>query len=363
MLATWVHDLNPYLVRFGSSSYGIRWYGLAYLLGFVAGYYIVTWLTKPSAGRQLRMPTDRVPDLALAVCIFGVLIGGRLGYCLFYPQGHSLLGFTSEFPYWGVFKVWEGGMAAHGGVAFTILTIIFWSRKNKFSVINVGDAVCMVVPLGLMFGRIANFINGELYGRVLAAPDQPAPWFAVKFPTEIVNGSNNAADPRVDQALVDNVIAAVNSHIRHVDSLKPGIDLNSLTRNSDLIELIRKGDTFARDQIATILPARHPSQLYEALLEGLLLFLIVWFVGRRWRKDGIASGAFLTFYPVFRIICESFRVGDDPWDWLKWTHLSAGVLLSIPMFVIGVSFWIYFMRKPPVAHAPPAEEPVPAAPA
>ena len=363
MLAAWVHDLNPYAIRFGHSVYGIRWYGLAYLLGFLAGYWIVTWLTKPSAGRQLRMPTDRVADLALAVCIFGVLIGGRLGYCLFYPQGHVLLGFTSEFPYWGVFKVWEGGMAAHGGVVFTILTIIFWSKKNKFSVINVGDAVCMVVPLGLLFGRIANFVNGELFGRIVAQPGEAAPWWAVKFPTEIVNGSNNAADPRVSQEAIFGVIDTVNRHISQANPMAVDIDITKPGANSQLLELIRSGDQFAREQLATILPARHPSQLYEALLEGLLLFLIVWFVGRKWRKDGMAGGAFLTFYPIMRIAGEHFRVGDDPSKGFQWAQqwgVSQGVLLSIPMFLVGLSFWIYWARKPAVVHPDPAQ---PAAPA
>ena len=174
-LAYYLHDLNP--VIFSWWYITPRWYGLSYLMGFLGAYLLLVKLQRDG---MLRLPREKVADLVLNCCIFGVLIGGRFGYCLFYDlpnalkEGHTpLLWFTSQFPYWGFLRVWEGGMSAHGGVLFTILTLLWFSRhyrKTGASFVNIGDAACMVVPVGLCFGRIANFINGELYGHVTASP-------------------------------------------------------------------------------------------------------------------------------------------------------------------------------------------------
>lgn len=352
MLGYYLHDLSPFVLEFGRSNgqgWGIRWYGVSYLLGFVAAY-VLLW--KLARDKILRIPPERVPDLVLNACIWGVLVGGRLGHVFFYEP--SLLWNVSEgAPWWGVLKVWHGGMSAHGGIIGVILTLIIFARRNRYSVLNLGDAACMVVPLGLMFGRIANFINGELYG-----DKANLPW-AVQFPTEITAPTNDQPDAGVVQRLPE----AMGAIQQHIDTVMAGLRLGDKpVHEYDLTTLVQSPQAFlgkgvpastaqevrqfVEQQLATVLPARHPSQLYEALLEGVLLFLICWMMGRLWRKDGMAAGAFLTFYPVMRIIGEQFRVGDAPPGWLAWTHQSQGVLLSLVMLGAGLTFWILWMRRP-----------------
>lgn len=359
MLAYYLHDLSPFVVKIPWLNLPIRWYGVSYLAGFFAAYFLLIFLARRG---MLRIPVERVPDLVLNGCIWGVLLGGRMGHVLFYGP-EALWDFSYSFPFWGVLKVWQGGMSAHGGVIGVILTLIIWCRKNKFSIINVGDAACMVVPLGLLFGRIANFINGELYGAKSAVA------WAVRFPTELAAPTNGklakvVADKLPGLSDGDKLRHLTDQVQRYADQVIDPIRLArwEIHGPSDLVRLIQspadvlpKGtpqdivvtlQTFVREQFEIILPTRHPSQLYEAALEGLALFAICWLLGRYWKKDGMASGAFLTFYPVMRIICEQYRIGSEPYEWLLWTHLSQGVILSLVMFVPGFIYWVYRMRQP-----------------
>jgi phosphatidylglycerol---prolipoprotein diacylglyceryl transferase len=363
MLAYYMHNLNPKI--FEIWGYGPRWYGFAYLLGFVFAYFLVMRLARQGL---LKVPVEKVPDMVILFCICGVLLGGRLGYVLFYDP-HLLIDFSDSFPWWGVLRVNQGGMSAHGGVVGVVLAICWYAWRNKYSAINIGDASCMVVPIGLFFGRIANFINGELYGHITKVA------WAVQFPTELRIPPSAQGEPTVDPLKVDNVIvqvlqdAAARSQLFHDHPGDSGLREavgqmlkqpphaqremleNAPALRGDaidtIINMVQHGNHQAAELLRNVLPARHPSQLYEALLEGVLLFVICWTVGQLWRKKGMASGAFLTFYPVMRIIGEQFRVGDTPADYLHIGHpISLGVLYSIPMFLFGLGFWIYFMTRP-----------------
>jgi phosphatidylglycerol:prolipoprotein diacylglycerol transferase len=364
MLATlgyYVHNLNPVIFHFGPVT--PRWYGFAYLMGFLAAYLLIQKLSRDG---MLRLSPERVPDMVLNGCIFGVLIGGRVGYILFYDLPISLSehrtpllwSFTDSFPYWGLLRVNEGGMSAHGGIIFTIVTlIVFVWRTNKanqafhappgfpvtpdspstpaprkLSIVNIGDAACMVVPIGLFFGRIANFINGELYGH----PSTVA--WAVKFPSEIYAPTNGEMLPSVRAALpsVFQKFYGVVADWANPDTFDQYY--------TTLCHQLQARNPAAIQAVAEILPPRHPSQLYEALLEGVLLFTICWTIGRLWRKDGMASGAFLTFYPVMRIIGEQFRVGDTPAH-IFGMEISKGVLYSLVMLIPALCYWIYWIKK------------------
>jgi phosphatidylglycerol:prolipoprotein diacylglycerol transferase len=348
VLAYYVHNLDPVIFNLGPVT--PRWYGFSYLMGFLGAYLLIMKLQRDG---MLRLPKDRVPDLVLNCCIFGVLIGGRLGYCLFYD--HRLLGFARDttgaiaFPYWGVLKVWDGGMSAHGGILFTVLTLLWFAwkyRKQGATIANIGDAACMVVPVGLCFGRIANFINGELYGHFSTVP------WAVKFPSEIYAPTNGAIDPTLESKLPQ----------AFAKLFPPGSWLTPSGFEECLRSLsaqLRMHSQHAVDAVAPILQPRHPSQLYESLLEGVLLFAIVWTVGRLWRKDGMAGGAFLTFYPIMRIIGEQFRVGDTPKQYFGIT-LSLGVLYSLPLVLIGLAWWGYWIwRDRRVPWVPVKDDPAP----
>jgi phosphatidylglycerol:prolipoprotein diacylglycerol transferase len=259
------------------------------------------------------------PTAKILALISGVFLAGTAGYLLafFMAQRAGM----------------ELGDALSVGVGGAMLLAIGWMTfygwKNAIPAINMGDAACMVVPIGLFFGRCANFINGELYGHPTTLP------WAVKFPSEIYAPTNGTIDPQVLSKL--NPILNVPLDLIHGDDLKAQA-LDALSKK------LMNHDPAAVQSVADILLPRHPSQLYEALLEGLLLFIICWTIGRLWRKDGMASGAFLTFYPIMRIIGEQFRVGDTPIHILG-KDISKGIIYSIPMALAGAIYWGYWIQK------------------
>lgn len=260
-LAFWVHNLDPFLIKF-SENFGIRYYGLAYLAGFLAAAGLLLWYH-----RRGRSPfgLNAVTDLITAIVI-GVLLGGRLGYFLLYQLD------TFRADPLGILRVWEGGMASHGGFVGVVLALWWWSRRHQVSLLQVGDLIVTTAPVGLLFGRIANFINGELVGKITQVP------WAVLFP-------HNEID-------------------RHLQRPFP----------------------------------RHPSQLYQAALEGaLLLAYMQW---RFWRSPaarenpGQLSGEFFIGYAIVRMIGELFREPDAPLLF----GLSRGTFYSF--FLIGAGVYL-----------------------
>ena len=168
-LAYFVHDLSPYLIHFGGV-FGLRWYGIAYLAGFAVG--ILLYRRLATLGYSDLRPSQ-VTDFITMGALIGVLLGGRLGYMLFYDWDHFIHDPLIFF------RVWEGGMASHGGIVALTLFTFWYARRHHLSWRNLGDNLVVVAPVGLFFGRCANFINGELYGRIAHV------WWAVQFPKEI----------------------------------------------------------------------------------------------------------------------------------------------------------------------------------
>jgi len=285
----WIHDLDPVIVHlFGPIA--IRWYGLAYLAGIVAGW----WLVRRWARRGLIPMSDQAAADMVLYLGLGMIIGGRLGYCLFYDQ--SLL-----WPPWQVLMVWNGGMASHGGIVGFFVGGWLFARRYRIPIWVLGDGVATVIPIGIVFGRLANFINGELWGRA-----SDVPW-AVKF-ADAIPGGVPAAIERWSPAWYEFVA-------RHAEP-------------------------------------RHPYQLYAVVLEGLLPLLIsLAFLGRH-RRPGLNVGIILTVYAVGRFIGEFFREPDrifqgdgDAGFVLAW--LSMGQLLTLPVFAFGCWFLYNALRKPP----------------
>ncbi len=271
----WVHNLSPFLGPHWGNI-GIRYYGLTYVLGFLAAGWLLQRYAR--AGRSL-LPAEKVPDLIIAN-VAGVMLGGRIGsFVLYHPEQliHDPLSF---------FRVWEGGMASHGGFVGVTLALWWFSRAEKIPFLHLGDLITSAAPAGLFFVRIANFINGELWGKPTRVP------WAVIFP--------KSAPP----------------------------------------------DT----PVHLILP-RHPSQLYEAGLEGLVLFaLMQW---RFWRTDivrtrpGRLSGEFLVAYAILRMIGEVFREPDD--DVTLILGLSRGTFYSIFVVIAGLALILSARRANPAA--------------
>jgi phosphatidylglycerol---prolipoprotein diacylglyceryl transferase len=275
----WVHDLSPFAIRF-TDSIGIRWYGLAYIAGLVcAGLLVRRWI------KQGRVPM-RLAELQDFVVVGGIamVVGGRLGYCLFYAW--DLL--VADPLY--IFKLWEGGMASHGGIVGLFAGAWWFAWRRKRSLLVLCDAVCASAPIGVIFGRVANFVNGELWGRPTRVP------WAVIFP-----GSEDGVP-------------------------------------------------------------RHPSQLYAAVLEGLVPLLIILPIHARHRRPGLTMGALLLLYGIGRFADEFFREPDRGAP-IFFGWMSEGQLLTLPLLVIGAVLMVWAGSRPsrPEAYSvPPPLRPDPA---
>ena len=310
MLAYYVHDLSPFLIRFGGGV-GLRWYGLAYLAGFLVGILLYRRLAQRGYSD---MPPSQVPDFITMGALFGVLLGGRLGYLLFYDSArflHDPLIF---------FRVWEGGMASHGGIIGLTLYTLWYARRHGLSFLNLADNLVVVGPVGLFFGRCANFINGELYGRVTTA------FWAVQFPKEI-----HAYDPERMGPLLEKT-SRLDPSFCTPDAVVEGVSLSMPLR----------------ELLAAEIAPRYPSQLVEAVLEGGVLFALLWILRTRVRlPDGVLCGVFFIAYAVLRVIGECFREPDAPMT----AGLTRGQFLSLFMILAGFLFLLSSRlnpRYPPV---------------
>ncbi len=313
MFATYVHDLNPIALPI-SGSLALRWYGLAYLAGFVAGFLLLRNLAR--RGLWV-MPPDKVGDFIAGCALFGVFLGGRLGYIFFYHLPKVGWGELAKDPLL-VLRVWEGGMASHGGILGLAIFTWAYAKRQNVSWAKLADGLSVVGPLGLFFGRAANFINGELYGRITTG----VPW-AMKFPLSLAQESEETqamawqACMRVDPTLAD---------------------ANSL---DTLIAAARENPELSKT-LGEFLPARHPSQIYEGLLEGLLLFVILWLVRVRFPKApaGLITGLFFALYAVARIFSEHFREPDAAMV----GFLTKGQFFSFFMFLFAAAFFAHAWR-------------------
>ncbi|PFH28477.1 prolipoprotein diacylglyceryl transferase [Burkholderia sp. JKS000303] len=284
-------NLDPVAIHLGPLA--VRWYGLMYLVGFIAAIVV---------GRiRLKLPhvaaqgwTAKDIDDMMFYGVLGTVLGGRLGYVLFYKAD-----FYFAHPL-DIFKVWEGGMSFHGGfLGVTLAMVLFaWQRKRHW--LQVTDFVAPMVPTGLAAGRLGNFINGELWGRVT---DPQAPW-AMMFPGAM----------RDDAAW--------------------------LPKHPALVEKWHLADVFMQYQM---LP-RHPSQLYEIALEGITLFFVLFFFSRKPRPMGAVSALFLIGYGLARFTVEFAREPDDFLGLLA-LGLSMGQWLSLPMIIAGIALMVWAYRR------------------
>ena len=294
-------EFDPVLIHLGPLP--IRWYALAYVAGIVLGWWYAGVLIKKNSLWSPRRPpigAIQLDDLILWITL-GIILGGRLGYALFYKPAMYLQLFTGDS--WGerleLFQLWTGGMSFHGGFLGCTLAVILYSWRQKLNTLSIGDMALSTAPIGLFFGRVANFINGELWGR-----ETTVPW-AIRF---------------------------CNARIEQMYGVCPAGDV-----------------------------PRHPSQLYEAGLEGLLLFgilaLAVWKF-RLLSKPGYVTGLFLGGYGVIRASLENVRQPDVGFDHLPF-GLTMGMILSIPMVLVGA--WLIWRawNTPPVVEEPEPGEPEP----
>lgn len=333
----YVHDLNPFAIQF-SQDFGVRWYGLSYMMGFICAYFLIRWLSiRQRAGLTPAMVGDFVTYVAI-----GTLVGGRLGYVIFYAPD-LLLKFKGDFPFWGVFAVNEGGMASHGGMIGIVIACLFFARRFGVNSLYLLDLVSVTGPIGVFFGRIANFINGELVGRP-APPDFP---FSVKFPQDIYNWPNTDFAKLSDLGdVVDKMGISKEQWLSLLEKYK----FDALARSqvfealNKIVAQIQSGNATIRDALAPYLVARYPSQLFAALGEGLLLFLILFFLWRKGRKPGFIAASFIVLYAIVRISDEYFRMPDVQIGF-QWLGLTRGQWLSIVMLVLGFAMMFIWTRS------------------
>jgi phosphatidylglycerol:prolipoprotein diacylglycerol transferase len=329
-LAAILHRLDPYAIGpFGG--FGIRWYGLAYAAGFLAGFLLVRSLAR--RGRTLLEPA-RVGDL-IGAAIVGTIAGGRLGYCIFYSP-ELLTEFSGSFPFWGALAIHKGGMASHGGLIGMVLACVWCSRKLGVPAPHLFDLIALAAPIGIFFGRLANFVNGELLGRPASAA---LPW-AVKFPQEIASWADPAhprhellSGPELHEAAA---LAASGSQLPVPHAPLQPDDLQRI------IAAVPANDEVART-IEPLLTPRHPSQLYEALLEGAVLFLALAWIWRKPQKPGVVAGWCLVIYAAVRIIGEQFRMPDEHIGF-QWLGLTRGQWLSLGTLGLGLLLLAWSMR-------------------
>ena len=314
MFATYVHNLNPVILRI-TDAIQLRWYGLAYLLGFVGGFLLLRNLARR---RLWVLAPEKTADFIAAAALFGVFLGGRLGHVLFYQLPETGWQRLIDDPLM-VLRVWEGGMASHGGILGLVIFTWFYAKKHKVTWTGLGDGLCVVAPVGLFCGRVANFINGELYGRVA----EGVSW-AVKFPLSLAEERREVQDAAW-QACTE---------------IEPG--LTNATSLDQLIAVARENPEVSA-KLGEFLTARHPSQIYAALLEGAALFAILWWVRTRFPKapDGLLTGLFFLFYAVFRIFDEQFREPDAALV----GPLTKGQFLSLFMFLFAGAFLLHAWRR------------------
>lgn len=312
-LAYYVHDLSPFLFQYGG--FGLRWYGLSYLAGFVVGILLYRRLAREGYSD---LHPDQVTDFIAMGALVGVLLGGRLGYMLFYDPARL---FHDPMVF---FRVWEGGMASHGGIIGMTLYTLWYALRHHLSFRNLGDNIVVVAPLGLLFGRCANFINGELYGRVTGVS------WAVQFPKEILNYPPEQLDRFMAKT------TAINPAFSDPEAVITGTAFSPALR----------------ELLAVEIAPRYPSQLVEASLEGLLLFALLWTLRTRVRlADGVLTGVFFITYALLRILGECFREPDAPLT----AGLTRGQFLSLFMIVVGLLFLLSARLNPRLRPDKPAQ--------
>jgi len=262
-----VHNFDPVLIDLGL--FQIRWYSIAYIMGIIIGWMYAIRIINLSTTNEYKFDQIKVSQFndLIIYLVIGIVLGGRLGYVFFYNFEHYSQNIFE------ITKVWQGGMSFHGGLFGVIVAIIFFSKKTKTNFFKFADIVSCVAPIGIFLGRIANFINGELYGKISTLP------WSVIFP----NGGN---------------------------------------------------------------VSRHPSQIYEAILEGVILFILINYLALKKKllfKTGYISGLFLVLYSILRIFSENFREPDMHLGYF-FNYFSMGVMLSSITFLVGC-YIIFLVKK------------------
>lgn len=323
----WLHNLDPFAIELSGFigdllNGGIRWYGLSYLAGFFVGFLLIRRVL--SAGVSPLEP-KQAADLVVTIAI-GIVLGGRLGYVLFYKPD-LLIEFTPDkAPWWGVLKINQGGMASHGGMLGGIAGCFFFAWRQQVRPMHLFDLMAFGGPLGLLMGRIANFINGELFGR--ACPRDFA--LAVQFPQEIMDTWSR----------------------EQLDDLQRFAHTQGMPRLNDqqLADLAilesQAGNPQWTAYLAEHLTPRYPSQLFAGLTEGVIVFTLLLILYRKPVKAGLIGGWFCVMYALMRVVNEFFRMPDQHlMENGQLPLITRGQLLSVGLLALGIATIVLALRS------------------
>jgi phosphatidylglycerol:prolipoprotein diacylglycerol transferase len=290
---------------------------------------------------KAQIPLRLVSDF-ITYCAIGILVGGRIGYVIFYSPD-LLWQFKSNPPFWGLLAVNEGGMASHGGMIGLVVACVLFARANRLNTLHLFDWVAICGPIGIFFGRLANFINGELVGR----PCDPGFPLGVKFPSDIFLWPSQSPAKLPELApVVEKLGMSKETWLNLIDkSHTNGTAQMSLFEALNKIVLsIQEGNTAVTDALAPLLLLRHPSQLYAAATEGVLLFVLLGAVWYKPRNPGVVAACFVIFYAIIRIFDEHFRMPDAQIGFNDF-GLTRGQMLSGAMFIVGLILLFLWGRR------------------
>lgn len=264
---SYLHDLDPFAIRL-TESFGLRWYGLAYAVGFLIAWLFIRWMAK--SGRSPLTKSDAADLMFYA--IVGVLLGGRIGYAAFYDP-HLFIGFSSTLPYWDLLAINKGGMASHGGMIGVALACFVFARRRRAPVLHLFDLAGIGCTAGFFFGRLANFVNGELKGRPLPdAMQADPPWWSIKYPDDIYTW-----DPQ---------IPAEAEKLAQLEPLYRTLG-GEATFLQNIVEAARRGNEQVVQILRPLLTAYYPSQILQSLTDGLLVAVLLALIWLRPRKPGV----------------------------------------------------------------------------
>jgi phosphatidylglycerol:prolipoprotein diacylglycerol transferase len=316
MLAVIVHTLDPFAIEI-SSGFGIRWYGISYAGGFFLGWLLLRELARRE---RISLTMLQVSDL-MTYLIMGVVIGGRVGHVVFY-EPHLLITFHSSLPWWGLLDIHKGGMSSHGGIIGSMIASVLFARRVRLPILHLFDCVAFVAPFGLCFGRLANWVNGELWGKPLPESMQAnPPWWAVKYPAEILESNFPVAK-----------LSSLQSLVNPAEPLPEAVYRAAYLHRTDVLA-----------KLEPLLTAYYPSNFIQAFTDGPILLLVMAVVWLKPRRPGVIAGVFLVTYGAARTTSEQFRQIDDGVFMIG--SLTLPMLLSLAMIAGGIALIVWASRQ------------------
>ena len=316
MLAVIVHTLDPFAIEI-SSGFGIRWYGISYAAGFFLGWLLLRELARRE---RIGLTMLQVSDL-MTYLIMGVVIGGRVGHVVFY-EPHLLITFHSSLPWWGLLDIHKGGMSSHGGIIGSMIASVLFARRVRLPILHLFDCVAFVAPFGLCFGRLANWVNGELWGKPLPESMQAnPPWWAVKYPAEILESNFPVVK-----------LASLQSLVNPAEPLPEAVYRAAYLHRTDVLA-----------KLEPLLTAYYPSNFIQAFTDGPILLLVMVIVWLNPRRPGVIAGVFLVTYGAARTTSEQFRQIDDGVFMIG--SLTLPMLLSLAMIIGGIALIVLASRQ------------------